>query len=41
LKIAASSVLRRIKGSGLKIYLRNNKEISFAIQFLGGINENQ
>jgi hypothetical protein len=40
LKIAASSVLRRIKGSGLKIYLRNNKEISFAIQFLGGINEN-
>lgn len=40
LKIAASSVLRRIKGSGLKIYLRNSKEISSAIQSLGGNNEN-
>ncbi len=41
LNIAASSVLRRIKGSGLKIYLRNSKQISFAIQSLGGENENR
>lgn len=34
LNIAASSVFRRIKGSGLKIYLRNSKEISCAIQLL-------
>ena len=40
LKIAPSSVLRRIKGSGLKIYLRNSKEISSAIQSLGVNDEN-
>ncbi|HSN95392.1 MAG TPA: SatD family protein [Anaerolineaceae bacterium] len=40
LKIAASSVLRRLKSSGLKIYLRNSKEISSAIQSLGVHDEN-